>query len=151
MRSEEPFADSTNRVPRVPLAGDEDARMAIGALTAEQREDLFRFARSALPDGHQLKCRIDALVEKKSQRLGHIVDEALDAEINTTAIEVWREIEALKDAAGRESARLMEEYRRARLAKVEQFLALGSIAEHELDDLKKAFADAHAHHPDLCA
>jgi hypothetical protein len=140
-----------NKSRSAATASSEDARIAIRALTAEQREDLFRFARSELPDGHRLKCQIDALVEKTSQRLGHIVDEALDAEINETAIEVWKEIEGLKDAAERDRARIIEEYRRTRLARVEQFLGLGSIAEQELDELKKAFAEAHEHHPDLCA
>lgn len=134
---------------RLSSVDDEEARCAVQVLTTDQREDLFRFAQSVLPDGHQLKCRIGSLAPRIGLRFGPIVDHALAAEIEETAIEAWREIEVLKDAAGRESARMIGEYRRDRLAKVEQYLALGSVAEHELDDLKKAFADADERHPDL--
>jgi hypothetical protein len=94
------------------VSGDSSdvARVAIRAFTAEQRDDLFRFALSVLPAGHQLRPRIDELLRKAGQRLGHVVDDALAEEIYETAVEVWREIEALKEAAALESTRTIEEF-----------------------------------------
>jgi len=57
----------------------------------------------------------------------------------------------VKEAAGQESVRITEEYRRTRLAWTEQLLSLGTAAEHEIDDLKKTFAHAHENTPDLSA
>ena len=102
-------------------------------MTAEQREDLFRFALATLPDGHQVKCRINAIVDKMSQRLEDVVDDVFDAEVEETAMAAWQAIEGQKEAAGREGARNIEEYRRARLGRMERFLSLGSIAKNELD------------------
>jgi hypothetical protein len=53
-----------------------------------------------------------------------MVDDALAAEIDETATEVGREVEALKDAAGLESAQIIEEYRATRVARRDSLLAL---------------------------
>src|SRR4051812_41407546 len=133
------------------LSGDSSdvARVAIRALTAEQRDDVFRFALSVLPAGHQLRPRIDELLRKAGQKLGH-VDDAIAEQIYETAVEVWRGVEALKAASALESARTIEEYRSTWIVRLEEYLALGSIVKHELGDIQKAFADGHEHNPDFC-
>jgi hypothetical protein len=99
-----------------------------------------------LPEGHQLKRRIDVVLDKTGAP-GLTVDQALTAELYETAVEVWREIESLREEAGSESARIVEGYRRAYVAKLDDALALRVMAEDELNDLKDAFAAAHQYHP----
>ena len=120
-------------------------------MTAEQREDLFRFALATLPDGHEVKRRINAIVDKMRKRVEDVVDDVFDAEVEATAVAAWQAIEGQKEAAGREGARNIEEYRRARLGRMERFLSLGSIAVSELYALKNEFKDAHERNPGLCA
>ena len=129
------------------LSGSSDvARVAVRSLTTEQRDDLFRCALSLLPVGHQLRSRIDELLRKR-QTVGLAVDNELADE---TAVEAWMEIEAVKDAAGLKSVRAIEEYRSTWAAKRDFLLAHGSVANHELDEVQKAFAEAHQHHPSFC-
>ena len=127
-----------------------DAHIAVRALTTEQRQDLLRFAQSVLPEGHQLKHRIDEILNK-TRPPGPTVDEGLAAEIYETVVEVWREVETLKGAKGRESARIVEGYRHTYVAKLDNALAHRFIAEQKLNDLKNAFAAAHERHPDFTA
>ena|SRR5689334_8953045 len=126
------------------------ARMAVRALTTEQRDDLFRLALSVLPSGHPLRSRIDELHHKR-----HAGDDDSGAdsgaEIYEAAVEVWREIEARKEVARLESVRKIEEYRNTWVAKRDDFLALGLVVNDELDEIQKAFAGAHQHHPSFCA
>ena len=141
--------DDSTKLPTL-TGSSVDAHIAVRALTTEQRQDLLRFAQSVLPEGHQLKHRIDEILNKTGPQ-GSTVDEALAAEIYETVVEVWREVETLKGATGRESARIVEGYRHTYLAKLDNALALRFIAEHELNDLKNAFAAAHERHPDFSA
>ena len=78
------------------------------------------------------------------------MDKELAAETYEAAVETWREIEALKNTAGLASARGIEEYRSTWAAKRESILAHGSIVNHELEEVQKAFAEAHQQHPSFC-
>jgi hypothetical protein len=127
--------------------------MGLGSnsMTVEQRGDLFRCALVTLPDGHEVKRRINAIVDKMRKRPEDVVDDVFDAEVEATAMAAWQAIEGQKEAAGREGARNIEEYRRARLGRMERFLSLGSIAKNELDALKNEFKEAHERNPGLRA
>jgi hypothetical protein len=78
--------DDSTKLPT--LTGNSDhAHTAIRALTTGQLQDLFRFAQSVLPEGHQLKRRIDVVLDKTGAP-GLTVDQALTAELYETAVEV---------------------------------------------------------------
>jgi len=75
-------------------------------------------------------------------------DSCLDAKGKETLIAVWRAIEAQKEAAGREKAQIIDDYRNAAIGKMQRHLSEGAIVEEELDDLRKGFEIGHGHYPD---
>jgi hypothetical protein len=81
-----------------------------------------------LPEGDQLKGQIAAVVAKLCQSS---TGAARDPDIDEMLVATWRAVEAVKNEASEESTRIIEEYRRVRLAKMEHILSLGTIAEHE--------------------
>jgi len=58
------MGNSSNRKPRVPGPGDDATHIATGTLTIEQSENLLHLVRAVLPGEDQLRCRLDALVDK---------------------------------------------------------------------------------------
>jgi hypothetical protein len=133
-----------------PLLSDEQTYDALSALSAEERESLLRFVRTKLTDGDPLIHRIDAAVEKLSQGLEHLKGEML-ADLKATEIAAWRTLETMKEAAGRESVRMTEEYRSGRVSRMEQLLSLGSVGPNEWSALQEEFRDAHEQDPELHA
>ena len=142
---------SQHRVRNSPSLADEQTYDALSALSAEERERFLRFVRAKLTDGDPLKCRIDTAVERISQGLEHSVGEMVVDEVKETEIAAWRAIETLKEATGRESVRMTEEYRSARLGRMEQLLSIGSVDPNEWSALQEEFSDAHEQNPELHA
>ena len=57
----------------------------------------------------------------------------------------------MKEAAGRESVQMTEEYRTGRVGRMEQLLSFGSVSPNEGGALQEEFRDAHEQNPELHA
>src|SRR3954452_24756661 len=107
----------------LPLS-DEQMYDAMSALSAEEREKFLRLIRTKLMDGDPLIRRIDVAVENMSQGLEHSGGEVVADEVKQTEIAAWRTFETLKEAAGRESVQMTEEYRSGRVGRMEHLLSI---------------------------
>ena len=141
---------SRNRSPSLPPAG-EATHNELSALNGEERKKFLCFVRTKLADGDPLIRRIDRAVEMISPTQEYPVDEAMADEVKETELAAGRAIEALKEEAGRELARITEKYRRARLDRMEQFLSARAIDPSEWNALQEEFRAAHEENPELQA
>jgi hypothetical protein len=132
---------SPNRIPR-------ERDSATTALSAEEREGFLRFVGARLPDGDPLKGRIDRAVEILSQRLEQSVDPPTANEITETEAAAWRTIEAQRAVACLEAARIMEEFRRERVGRLNQLLPVGDIDPDKWSALQDEFRVAYDLNPE---
>jgi hypothetical protein len=133
-----------------PSLTDEQTPNPLSALSVEERERFLRFVGARLPDGDPLKCRIHTAVEMISHNPEHSVGKALAEEVQETETAAWRAIENENEAAIRASVRLTEEFRSARVGRMEQLL-IGSVDPNECRVLQDEFKDAHQQNPELYA
>jgi hypothetical protein len=93
----------------------------------------------------------DTGIDRQNERLHDVVDDLVDTGIKEIGVAAWQATEGQHEAAGREFARTTENYHRARLERMQQFLSCGVIAGDELHALWRDFREAHENNPEQSA
>jgi len=96
-----------------------------------------------------LKNRIEVALDMISKAPEHSMDQAMADEINKTEFAAWQAFEAHKEVLGRESARIIEEYRAERVRLLDQLLSIGPVDPNEWGTLQEEFRAAHEQNPEL--
>lgn len=135
----------------VPNTTESATPNALSTLSPSERESFLRFVRARLTADDPLKYQIDVAVELISRGVEPPVDHGVADEVKETEIAAWRAMEAQNNAAHRESARITEEYRCARVGRMEQLLSGCSVDRGEWRAIQKEFEAAHEQNPELDA